>query len=132
MLNGTWSEPWEYIRFANLEHSFNIALTNFTTLDAIVNHLSCCRKISPTSTGSDSPATDYNYIIPVVDPASLDLRCGRNASTAWSNPKLAVIHAGDEVGFAVNTSVGLPIAGATIMPWDVCAPSYTICRASPY
>jgi hypothetical protein len=76
------------------------------------------RKISPQLTGSDAK-TDYDYIIPVVDPSSLDLRCGRNATTAWSKPKTALIHAGDTVGFAVNTSVGLPIAGAPVMPWDV-------------
>lgn len=76
-------------------------------------------KISPDGVGADSPGTDYNYIIPVVNPSSLDLRCGRNATIAWSNPKVAIINAGDKVGFAVNTSVGLPIAGAPIMPWDV-------------
>ncbi|KAH7110100.1 glycoside hydrolase [Dendryphion nanum] len=89
MFNDTWSEPWEYIR-----------------------------KISPQGADINSPKTDYDYIIPVVDPTSLDLRCGRNASTAWSSPQVAVIHAGDTVGFAVNTSVGLPIVGAPVMPWD--------------
>ncbi|KAF2007487.1 lytic polysaccharide monooxygenase [Amniculicola lignicola CBS 123094] len=89
MVNGNWSEPWEYIR-----------------------------KISPQHTDNGNFITDYDYIIPVVDPTSLDLRCGRNASIAWSNPKVAIIHAGDRVGFAVNTTVGLPIEGATVMPWD--------------
>ncbi|KAF2676453.1 lytic polysaccharide monooxygenase, partial [Lentithecium fluviatile CBS 122367] len=74
MHNNTWSEPWEYIR-----------------------------KISPQDSGSDIKY-DYDYIIPVVDPSSIDLRCGRNASAAWSNPKIAVIQAGDTVGFAVNTT----------------------------
>jgi hypothetical protein len=78
----------------------------------------CSRKISPHVTESDTK-TDYDYIIPVVDPSSIDLRCGRNASTAWSSPKTAVIVAGDTVGFAVNTSLGLPIEGAPVMPWDV-------------
>jgi hypothetical protein len=75
------------------------------------------RKISPQEPGGD-PKTDYDYIIPVVNLTSLDLRCGRNASIAWSKPKTAVIRAGDNVGFAVNTSVGLPIVGAPVMPWD--------------
>lgn len=74
--------------------------------------------ISPQDSGS-ATHFDYDYIIPVVDPSSLDLRCGRNASTAWSRPKTAVVRAGDAVGFAVNTTVGLPIAGAPVMPWDV-------------
>jgi hypothetical protein len=84
----------------------------------LVTYRSAHRKISPQVTESDTK-TDYDYIIPVVDPSSLDLRCGRNASTAWSNPKTAVIRAGDTVGFAVNTTVGLPIAGAPVLPWDV-------------
>lgn len=76
------------------------------------------RKISPQDSASDVK-TDYDYIIPIVDPSSLDLRCGRNASTAWSHPKTAVIRAGESVGFAVNTTVGLPIPNAPVMPWDV-------------
>jgi hypothetical protein len=91
------------------------------------------RKISPQSTANGVLETDYDYIIPVVNPSSLDLRCGRNASTAWSKPDVAVIRAGDTVGFAVNTSVGLPIEGAPVMPWDVCANSYislSICPVS--
>jgi hypothetical protein len=89
MVNNTWSEPWEYIR-----------------------------KISPQDPENPYPKTDYDYIIPVVDPSSLNLRCGRNASIAWSKPDVAVIRAGDTVGFSVNTTVGLPIEGAPIMPWD--------------
>ena len=77
------------------------------------------RKISPQDTGSSSPKFDYDYIIPIVDPSSLDLRCGRNASKAWSKPKTAIVHAGDTVGFSVNTTVGLPIQGAPVNPWDV-------------
>ncbi|OAL04086.1 hypothetical protein IQ06DRAFT_345282 [Phaeosphaeriaceae sp. SRC1lsM3a] len=89
LVNDTWSEPWEYIR-----------------------------KISPQGYDNANTKTDYDYIIPVVDPSLFDLRCGRNAWTAWSQPKTAVIHAGDTVGFAVNTTVGLPIEGAQVMPWD--------------
>ncbi|KAH7083879.1 glycoside hydrolase [Paraphoma chrysanthemicola] len=88
MFNGSWSEPWEYIR-----------------------------KISPQDSPNDVK-TDYDYIRPVVDPSSIDLRCGRNASNAWSQPRTAVIRAGETVGFAVNTSVGLPIPNAPVMPWD--------------
>lgn len=61
---------------------------------------------------------DYDYIIPIVDPSLKDLRCGRNASIAWTPPKTAVIHAGDTVGFAVNTSVGFPIPNAPVNDWD--------------
>ncbi|KAH7395247.1 glycoside hydrolase [Phaeosphaeria sp. MPI-PUGE-AT-0046c] len=89
LVNDTWSEPWEYIR-----------------------------KISPQGYDNENTKTDYDYIIPVVDPSLLDLRCGRNAWTAWSQPKTAVVTAGDTVGFAVNTTVGLPIEGAQVMPWD--------------
>ncbi|KAH8729036.1 glycoside hydrolase [Phaeosphaeriaceae sp. PMI808] len=73
------------------------------------------RKISPHPSASP---TDYDYIQPLVDPTSLDLRCGHNASTAWIPPKTAVVLAGSTVGFAVNTSVGLPIPNAPVMPWD--------------
>lgn len=76
-------------------------------------------KVSPQGYDNANTKTDYDYIIPVVDPSLLDLRCGRNAWTAWSQPKTAVVHAGDTVGFAVNTTVGLPIEGAQVMPWDV-------------
>ncbi|KAJ4286683.1 hypothetical protein N0V90_012935 [Kalmusia sp. IMI 367209] len=89
ILNGSWSEPWEYVR-----------------------------RISPQNANDGAQKTDYDYIIPVVDPSLNDLRCGRNASIAWSQPKTAIIHAGDTVGFAVNTSVGLPIPNAPVMPWD--------------
>lgn len=96
---------------------FSILLlpTNFIGPTLTVPRL---RKISPQGDPA-STKTDYDYIIPVVDPSSLDLRCGRNASIAWSKPKVAVIRAGDTVGFAVNTTVGLPIPNAPIMPWDV-------------
>lgn len=77
------------------------------------------RKISPQFEAATNPKTDYDYIMPIVDPSSLDLRCGRNASSAWSNPKIAVIKAGDTVGFSVNTTVGLPIEGMPLNPWDV-------------
>lgn len=77
------------------------------------------RKIGPYGAENTDVKTDYDYIIPVVDPALPDLRCGRNATTAWFKPKTATIYAGDTVGFAVNTSVGLAIPGAPVMPWDV-------------
>jgi hypothetical protein len=89
----------------------------FCTLPRGCTHLRG-RKISPQDSASDIK-TDYDYIIPIVDPSSLDLRCGRNASTAWSHPKTAVVRAGESVGFAVNTTVGLPIPNAPVMPWDV-------------
>ncbi|PVI00683.1 lytic polysaccharide monooxygenase [Periconia macrospinosa] len=57
------------------------------------------RKISPQDNGNN-PKFDYDYIIPIVDPSLPDLRCGRNATKAWSRPKTAVVHAGDTVGFA--------------------------------
>ncbi|KAF2655703.1 lytic polysaccharide monooxygenase [Lophiostoma macrostomum CBS 122681] len=75
------------------------------------------RHISPNQPASNPPL-DYDYIIPVVDPSLLDLRCGRNASKAWSTPKTATIWAGDTVGFAVNTTVGSPVIGAPVNPWD--------------
>ncbi|KAL5381735.1 hypothetical protein DPSP01_006922 [Paraphaeosphaeria sporulosa] len=89
IINGTLTEPWEYIR-----------------------------KISARPRTDDAFITDYDYIQPLIDPASGDLRCGRNASVAWNDVKTAVVRAGDTVGFAVNTTVGLPIAGAPINPWD--------------
>jgi hypothetical protein len=86
---------------------------------ALLSPLILPSKISPNNYENAGQRTDYDYIIPIVDPSLLDLRCGRNAWTAWSAPRTAVVRAGDIVGFAVNTSVGLPIAGAQVMPWDV-------------
>ncbi|KAJ4358781.1 uncharacterized protein N0V89_003365 [Didymosphaeria variabile] len=95
ILNNTFTSPWEYIR-----------------------------KISPQPRTDDAFITDYDYIQPLVDPSSIDLRCGRNASTAWNTPKTAVVRAGDTVGFAVNTTVGLPIKDAPVNPWDRYANMY--------
>lgn len=89
IINNTLTEPWEYVR-----------------------------KISPQPRTDDAFITDYDYIQPLVDPSSENLRCGRNASIAWNGPKTAVIKAGSTIGFAVNTTVGLPITNAPVMPWD--------------
>jgi hypothetical protein len=110
MVNNTWSESWEYIRWDNI--SFFLPLSTRNT------HETANRHISPNEPASNPPI-DYDYIIPVVDPSLLDLRCGRNASKVWSPPKTATIKAGDTVGFAVNTSVGSPVIGAPLNPWDV-------------
>jgi hypothetical protein len=94
------------------------------TCSALLRHSNshpCARKHSPQDFDTPTPKTDYDYIVPIVDPTSLDLRCGRNAwrSGAWDDVKTATVYAGDTVGFAVNTTVGLPIEGTDIMPWDV-------------
>ncbi|KAF2008894.1 lytic polysaccharide monooxygenase [Aaosphaeria arxii CBS 175.79] len=58
------------------------------------------RKISP----YDGPLSDPNLalVYPNTDPASLDLRCGRNATKNWSTTKTAVLKAGDKVGFGAG------------------------------
>ncbi|KAI9899865.1 hypothetical protein N3K66_004127 [Trichothecium roseum] len=55
----------------------------------------------------------FAMVAPNTDPDSLDLRCGRNASTAWSQPKTAVVQAGDRVGFAA----GDPMLKGDLKPW---------------
>ncbi|KAF2122408.1 glycoside hydrolase [Lophiotrema nucula] len=56
------------------------------------------REITPYKT-TDAAALVY----PNTDPDSNDVRCGRNASTAWSKAiKTAVIKAGDTVGFGAG------------------------------
>ncbi|KAF2868281.1 glycoside hydrolase [Massariosphaeria phaeospora] len=55
------------------------------------------REISPVN-NTDEIALQY----PNTNPDSLDLRCGRNASNAWSKPKTATIQAGAKVGFAIG------------------------------
>ncbi|KAF2799745.1 lytic polysaccharide monooxygenase [Melanomma pulvis-pyrius CBS 109.77] len=57
------------------------------------------RQISPDKTIKDA---DIAFVAPNTEPASLDLRCGRNASIAWSRPNTATIKAGDTVGFAAG------------------------------
>ncbi|KAF2687844.1 lytic polysaccharide monooxygenase [Lentithecium fluviatile CBS 122367] len=56
------------------------------------------REVSP------RPESDRDLALfwPLTDPTSTDLRCGRNASLGWSQPKTAVINAGDTVGFAAG------------------------------
>lgn len=45
---------------------------------------------------------EYAYTSPIVDPDSTDMRCGRDASVSFTNPKTAVVRAGDTVGFALG------------------------------
>ena len=67
---------------------------HYTPINA-VSYSEVSRKV-----GADDPEADILY--PNTDPDSLDLRCGRNASTSWSAVKTATINAGDRVGFAVG------------------------------
>jgi len=50
------------------------------------------------------PTFDPNLALltPNIDPTSLDLRCGHNASIAWFRPSTANVRAGDTVGFAAG------------------------------
>lgn len=60
------------------------------------------RQVSPFPTNDE-----YALVYPNTDPDSTDIRCGRNASVAWSKPKTATVKAGDRIGFIVNVaSVG--------------------------
>ncbi|KAI2632439.1 glycoside hydrolase [Hypomontagnella submonticulosa] len=59
--------------------------------------------------------SDYGYetVSPLTEPNSVDIRCGRNASTLQSPVKTATIHAGDVVGFAA----GEPMLPGDLKPW---------------
>ncbi|KAI2629176.1 glycoside hydrolase [Hypomontagnella submonticulosa] len=62
------------------------------------------REVSPENT-----TYIYNMVSPLIDPSSIEIRCGRNASPAQSPVKTATVHAGDTVGFA---------AGEPKLPYD--------------
>jgi hypothetical protein len=74
ILDGKWTDTWSYIR-----------------------------QISPSPT---VPNTDqhpgFAFVAPNLDPNSLDVRCGRNASTLHSRVQVATVTAGDTVGFGVG------------------------------
>ncbi|PVI00509.1 lytic polysaccharide monooxygenase [Periconia macrospinosa] len=53
------------------------------------------REISPYPGDTTKLAMAY----PNTDPDSPDLRCGRNATIGWSQPKTATVKAGDTIGF---------------------------------
>ncbi|KAF2661708.1 lytic polysaccharide monooxygenase [Lophiostoma macrostomum CBS 122681] len=55
------------------------------------------REVSPANVNND-----LALIYPNTDPDSVDLRCGRNATLGWSQPKTAPLNAGDSLGFIVN------------------------------
>jgi hypothetical protein len=56
------------------------------------------REVAPKANTGDTSNTDP-LIYPQTDPTSLDLRCGRNASTPFSTTKTAKVKAGDRIGF---------------------------------
>jgi hypothetical protein len=58
------------------------------------------RQISPLP--NSRPDDETALVSPNIEPQSLDLRCGRNASVAWNKPKTATVRAGDRVGFAAG------------------------------
>lgn len=49
---------------------------------------------------------DLALAYPNTFPDSIDLRCGRNATLGWSQPKVAAIKAGDTIGFGGYESGG--------------------------
>ncbi|KAI9150071.1 hypothetical protein HJFPF1_09825 [Paramyrothecium foliicola] len=67
------------------------------------------REVSPAAGQDESTA----LVAPNTVIESPDLRCGRNASNAWSQPKTATIRAGDTVGFAA----GEPQLAGLPQPW---------------
>ncbi|KAH9893860.1 glycoside hydrolase [Xylariomycetidae sp. FL2044] len=68
------------------------------------------REVSPKEGEDPSLALVY----PNTDPDSLDLRCGRNASSVLqSEVKTATVQAGDTVGFAA----GEPMLEGDVKPW---------------
>jgi hypothetical protein len=57
------------------------------------------REITPRGQVYDE---EIAWVHPLTDPDSLDVRCGRNASTSSHPVKTATIHAGDRIGFAAG------------------------------
>jgi hypothetical protein len=56
------------------------------------------RKVTPRK----DTTPELELVFPNTEPTSTDLRCGRGATTAWSRPKTATVHAGDYIGFGAS------------------------------
>ena len=106
---------------------------------SVCDYLSICpayasdnirREVSPVQ--GANPTDELVY--PNTNPDSLDLRCGRNASTAWSQPKTATVRAGDLVGFAAGEpalGVRFPLLLNSQLFWSSRSTAYERNRVIP-
>ncbi|KAF2730068.1 hypothetical protein EJ04DRAFT_580177 [Polyplosphaeria fusca] len=56
------------------------------------------REVSP----KENTSAGLALVSPNIDPTSPDIRCGRNATLGWSKPKVAIVKAGDTIGFGAG------------------------------
>ncbi|KAK6953344.1 hypothetical protein Daesc_005647 [Daldinia eschscholtzii] len=70
------------------------------------------KQVTPVSYSDHDLALSW----PLIDPDSIDIRCGRNASVDFARVKTATVQAGDRVGFGVANASAINGRGTMFHP----------------